>query len=481
MIGKKMLTVFTPAYNRAHTIGRTYESLCRQTCQDFEWLVIDDGSSDHTKELVEGWIKENKIPIRYIYQNNQGMHGAHNTAYRNIHTELNTCIDSDDYMPDDAVEKIISFWNQYGSDKYAGFIGLDRADSGDIIGTVFPENVKETTLLGYYEHGGKGDKKLVYRTDVITKYPEYPIFDGEKYVGLAYKYYLIDQDYTLLTCNDVFCIVEYQTDGSSMNMYKQYWRNPKGFVFYRKVRMRLVSSYKRRFIECVHYVSSSIIAKNISFIKESPCKWTTLMALPGGILLETNSLYEYKRSSMNEIIKSDLYRYVGKTNSSLLVQLRYFFFTPGFRYIYFFRKGSLARRRIIRLLWHFFMRMCMYRTGIQIPLGTRIGEGFRIVHFGHIVINPNTKIGKNFNISQGCLIGNSQGKHAGTPIIGDNVCMNANSIIIGGVSIGNNVLIAPGAFINFDVPDNSIVIGNPGKIVERGESPTSKYIVNPIL
>lgn len=63
-----MLTVFTPAYNRAHTIGRTYESLCRQTCQDFEWLVIDDGSSDHTKELVEGWIKENKIPIRYIYQ-----------------------------------------------------------------------------------------------------------------------------------------------------------------------------------------------------------------------------------------------------------------------------------------------------------------------------------------------------------------------------------------------------------------------------
>ena len=90
---------------------------------------------------------------------------------------------------------------------------------------------------------------------------------------------------------------------------------------------------------------------------------------------------------MNEIIKSDLYRYVGKTNSSLLVQLRYFFFTPGFRYIYFFRKGSLARRRIIRLLWHFFMRMCMYRTGIQIPLGTRIGEGFRIVHFGHIVIN----------------------------------------------------------------------------------------------
>ena len=120
----KTLTIFTPAYNRAHTIGRTYESLCRQTCKDFEWLIVDDGSSDNTRALVEGWIKENRIPIRYIYQQNQGMHGAHNTAYRNIETELNTCIDSDDYMPDDAVEKIITFWKRNGSNRYARFTGF---------------------------------------------------------------------------------------------------------------------------------------------------------------------------------------------------------------------------------------------------------------------------------------------------------------------------------------------------------------------
>lgn len=70
---KKLLTVFTPVYNRAHTVGRTYESLCRQTCQNFEWLIIDDGSSDNTRELVSGWMKENKISIRYIYQENQVM------------------------------------------------------------------------------------------------------------------------------------------------------------------------------------------------------------------------------------------------------------------------------------------------------------------------------------------------------------------------------------------------------------------------
>ena len=82
--------------------------LIRQTCKDFIWLIIDDGSTDNTKELVDSWIKENKIEIRYHWQENQGMHGAHNTAYELIDTELNVCIDSDDYMPDDAVEKIIS-------------------------------------------------------------------------------------------------------------------------------------------------------------------------------------------------------------------------------------------------------------------------------------------------------------------------------------------------------------------------------------
>lgn len=99
------------------------------------------------------------------------------------------------------------------------------------------------------------------------------------------------------------------------------------------------------------------------------------------------------------------------------------------------------------------------------------------MHFGAIVINPNTIIGKKFNISQGCLIGNAQGKNIGVPIIGDNVCLNANAIIIGGVKVGNNVLIAPGAFVNFGVPDNSIVIGNPEKIIHREGSSTAKYIV----
>ncbi len=153
-----LLTVFTPAYNRAHTIGRTYESLCNQTCKDFVWLIVDDGSSDGTSALVSDWIAENSLPIYYIRQDNQGMHGAHNTAYDNITTELNTCIDSDDWMPLDAVESISNFWRENGSDKWAGFVGLDQTEDDKIIGKDFPTDLKHTTLQDYYRAGGSGDK-----------------------------------------------------------------------------------------------------------------------------------------------------------------------------------------------------------------------------------------------------------------------------------------------------------------------------------
>lgn len=293
----RILTIFTPAYNRAHTIGRTYESLCRQTCKDFEWLVIDDGSTDNTKGLVQSWIRENKIPIRYIYQENQGMHGAHNTAYHNINTELNTCIDSDDYMPEDAVEQIVALWKEKGSTKYAGIIGLDQDVQGHIIGTGFAIGLKETTLTGFYALGGKGDKKQVYRTDVMNSYPDYPIFSGEKYVGLIYKYMLIDQDYPLLTLNKPLVIVDYQLDGSSYGMYRQYWNNPKGFAFLRKTEMLLTKSWKRRFMCCIHYVSSSIRAKNKNFLNESPKKLETFLAIPFGVLLYFYIRYQVKRSA----------------------------------------------------------------------------------------------------------------------------------------------------------------------------------------
>lgn len=281
-----ILTVFTPSYNRGYILNKCYESLCRQTCKDFIWMVIDDGSTDNTEELIKKWQSaDNGFQIEYIYKKNGGMHTAHNTAYENIKTELNICIDSDDYMTDNAVEKIISFWKKNKSNDYAGIIGLDiDSKTKSVIGKDLPDK-KSTTLMGYYENGGLGDKKLIYRTDVINSVPPYPEFEGEKYVGLAYKYHLIDQKYELLIMNEPVCVVEYQNDGSSVNMYRQYLKNPKGFAFYRKSEMMLTKSKKRCFVECVHYVSSSLISKNLNFLKESPKKIETFFAIPFGAVL----------------------------------------------------------------------------------------------------------------------------------------------------------------------------------------------------
>lgn len=279
----KTLTVFTPAFNRAHLLTRLYESLCNQTCQDFNWLIVDDGSTDETKALVSKWITENKIPITYIYQENQGMHGAHNTAYKNIATPLNTCIDSDDYMPLNGVELILSKWNAIDQKKYAGIIGLDALESGAILGSKFTSDY--TTLEDFYLNGGSGDKKLVYRTDIITSYPEYPIFEGERYVGLGTKYLFVDKDYEMATLNEVLVIVDYQPTGSSNTMFYQYMKYPKGFIYNRITTMKYSKSTKRKFIECIHYISSCIIVKRHNFLKDSPEKILTILAIPFGIAL----------------------------------------------------------------------------------------------------------------------------------------------------------------------------------------------------
>lgn len=284
---KKTLTVFTPLYNRKETLLRTYESLCKQTCKDFEWLIIDDGSTDNPFEEIEKWQKtDNGFLIRYIYKENGGMHTAHNVAYENITTELNTCIDSDDYMPANAVELIVNCWNQCRNKGYAGIIALDFADSTKrVIGKELPHDRESISLTDYYDQGGEGDKKLIYRTDIINKTPPYPVFKGEKYVSLAYKYQIIDQTYELKILNENVCFVEYQLDGSSTNMYRQYVKNPRGFAFWRIEQMKYSRSIWQKFWACIHYTSSSFICHNHSFIKESPCKVLTVLAIPFGFAL----------------------------------------------------------------------------------------------------------------------------------------------------------------------------------------------------
>lgn len=177
---------------------------------------------------------------------------------------------------------------------------------------------------------------------------------------------------------------------------------------------------------------------------------------------------------MRDILLKDLFRYEGENCHKLRVKLKYILFVPSYTYTFFYRK---SQNGLLRGGYKMLLRLTSYITHIQIPSEAMIGEGLYIGHFGDIIVNPEAVIGKNFCISVGTLVGNAQGKRRGVPTIGDNVYMGRNSIVIGNVNIGNNVLIAPGAFVNFDVPDNSIVLGNPGQIIRRDSSPTEKYIV----
>ncbi len=292
----KQLTVFTPSYNRAHLLPDLYKSPLRQSYKDFIWLIVDDGSNDGTAGLVKSWIEKNEIEIKYEYQNNQGMHGAHNTAYRVIETELNVCIDSDDFMPDDAVDKALKLWKDKGNKALAGIVALDATKDGEIIGTKLPEN-ETITLCQYYAKGGTGDKKLVYRTEVIKQYPEYGIYEGERLVPLSSKYVLIDQDFQLLVLNEVLCVVEYQEDGSSGTIFKQYKQSPKGFAEARRITMQYGLRFKDRFMAAIHYVSSAVFSNDISFINKSPKPMLTFLAIPMGVALNIYIRYRIRSKS----------------------------------------------------------------------------------------------------------------------------------------------------------------------------------------
>lgn len=173
----------------------------------------------------------------------------------------------------------------------------------------------------------------------------------------------------------------------------------------------------------------------------------------------------------------DLFRFYGEKGESIVNRL----LRPyELKYIALFRKAGNCKFRPLKLYYTVKLKLLSYKTQIQIPARTQIGEGFYIGHSGRLIINPEAKIGKNVNVSTGVIIGyENRGERKGAPTISDNCWIGANSVIVGNVNIGEDVLIAPLTFVNFDVPAHSIVIGNPAKIISK-ENATKDYICNKI-
>ncbi|HHU85115.1 MAG TPA: glycosyltransferase family 2 protein [Clostridiales bacterium] len=280
----KTLTVITTTYNRDYCLGQVYDSLVRQENNDFIWLIMDDGSSDNTKSLVDSWIAENKIEIEYYYKENGGMHTARNAAYEKLHTEINVIIDSDDWMADGAVEKIITFWNENKRDDIAGMICQNADPNGNIIGSPMPKGIKECKFREFFgKLGGKGDKKLVYRSDLIKLNP-FPEFEGEKFYPASYKYILLDQEYKMLICDEVVCIVDYNPDSMTFGKFKQYQTCANGFAHFRNETSKVSNEPKYILNQMLHYIAECKYAGIKHPIKNAHRKfYAALMLIPGNL------------------------------------------------------------------------------------------------------------------------------------------------------------------------------------------------------
>ena len=293
------ITVFTPAYNRADLLPRCYESMKRQTNKNFIWMIIDDGSTDNTRTLVEGWLKEPlDFEIVYYYKENGGLHTAYNEAIAHIETELCVCIDSDDFMPDNAVERILEFWAAHGSDRVAGIVGVDHDLNDRIIGDPLPDQKTVNLidlLVGRYPIVN-GDRTNVVRTELYKKYAPMKVFPGEKNFNPHYLHLQISREYDFLVLNENLRFVDYQPGGMSASMWKQYRSSPRSFAETRKLYLSFPNTgFKFRFRHCVHYVSSSVLAGNRRFLVESPVKGLTLLAMPLGVLLAAVTCYKTRK------------------------------------------------------------------------------------------------------------------------------------------------------------------------------------------
>lgn len=284
------ITVFTPAYNRADLLKRCYESMCRQTNKNFIWMIIDDGSTDNTKEVVDLWmLNNNGFEIQYYYKENGGLHTAYNEAIEHIDTELCVCIDSDDYMPDNAVEIILDFWKKNGSNEYAGIVGLDYTIDNHVIGDLLPDKKSINLidlLIGKY-HIHNGDRTNVVRTELYKKVAPMISFKGERNFSPHYMHLQISKNYDFLVLNKNLRYVEYQADGMSNSIFKQYLNSPNSFIETRKLYLSLPDiSWKFKLRQSIHLVSSGIIAnKMIEVLKYIPSFGMTVLAVPCGLLL----------------------------------------------------------------------------------------------------------------------------------------------------------------------------------------------------
>lgn len=288
------LTVFTPTYNRRELLKRAYDSLKSQTCLDFNWLIVDDGSGDETGELVKSWQDEGIVPIEYYYVENGGKMRAHNRGVEYCKTDWFLCLDSDDRLAHNAVEQIYKCIEENITDPDGSIAGIiahkGRSETELLSGVDFPADYLakksgRTSLYGLYLNGFKGETTIVFRTEVLRKYP-FPEIDGEKYVPEDYIYDKIDAGYEYIVMPMILTVCELVSEGYTDSVRALKENNKEAWYLYYEQRARITPMSMLKLKYLAFYRLHAGMAGHKLKEAEGIAGWQKLLGIPGELILK---------------------------------------------------------------------------------------------------------------------------------------------------------------------------------------------------
>lgn len=290
------ITITTPTYNRAALLPRLYQSLCRQSYKNFEWIIVDDGSTDSTESVVNGFINEGNIDISYLKKSNGGKHTAINLAAKEARGELFFIADSDDWLPETAIADVIEAYSSVkDDDSFCGVCGLDQYADGTIVGSGLPQPVIDEYS---YDLSNKwnviGDLKEILRTDIIRQFP-FPEIKGERFCPEVLIWNRIGSKYKLRYFNKPIYFAEYQPDGLTNGITLARMKSPVASMMTYAEWFALTSSFKTKLRTAVNYWRFALCAPKNKRISISG--WGKLL-LPIGWLCHRKDITAISNSSL---------------------------------------------------------------------------------------------------------------------------------------------------------------------------------------
>ncbi len=287
-----MVTIFTPAYNRAYIIDKLYYSLLTQTNSNFEWLIVDDGSTDNTRELISTFILESKIDIRYFRQENGGKHQAINRGIQEAKGELFFIVDSDDQLASEAIERVSYYYDEIKEDEtFAGVCGLKAYFTGERIGGESDFCILDCNALDFrYKYHIVGDMAEVFRTEILKKYP-FPEFEGEKFCPEGVVWNRIAQKYKLRYFYEKIYLCDYLADGLTARIIKLRMESPLSSMMYYSELYHLTIPFLQKLKAAVNYWRFALCSADRFSEKIKRIGYSSIVLFPLGFFLHLKDIY----------------------------------------------------------------------------------------------------------------------------------------------------------------------------------------------